>query len=98
PLPSRRFFSSGAGGKGWLGPPDPLSPPRLPRFFPFLSSSPGPPAASSVLTAIPSLGRDLNGQPHFSVMPTSPGNPPGYSTISTLSLYPRGRKYFAQST
>src|SRR5215813_12162686 len=43
-----------------------------------------------------SLGRDLNGQPHFSVMPTSPGNPPGYSTISTLSLYPRGRKYFAQ--
>ena len=24
--------------------------------------------------------------------------PPGKSTISTLSLYPRGRKYFAQSS
>jgi len=36
-------------------------------------------------------------QPHFRVMATSPGMPPGKSTISTLSLYPRGRKYFAQS-
>jgi len=35
--------------------------------------------------------------PHFRVMATSPGTPPGKSTISTLSLYPRGRKYFAQS-
>ena len=36
-------------------------------------------------------------QPHFSVMPTSPGIPPGKSMISTLNLYPRSRKYFAQS-
>lgn len=36
-------------------------------------------------------------QPHLSVIATSPGIPPGKSMISTLSLYPRGRKYFAQS-
>ena len=35
--------------------------------------------------------------PHFSVMATSPGIPPGKLMISTLSLYPRWRKYFAQS-
>src|SRR5262245_61416111 len=31
-------------------------------------------------------------QPHFKVIATSPGMPPGKSTISTLSLYPRSRK------
>src|SRR5262245_30010737 len=36
-------------------------------------------------------------QLHLSVIATSPGIPPGKSMISTLSLYPRGRKYFAQS-
>jgi hypothetical protein len=36
-------------------------------------------------------------QSHFRVIAISPGMPPGKLMISTLSLYPRGRKYFAQS-
>src|SRR5262249_40957427 len=49
--------------------------------------------------ALQQLAREICGaaQLHFSVMATSPGIPPGKSMISTLSLYPRSRKYFAQS-
>jgi hypothetical protein len=60
---------------------------------------PAPPAPTGGATRARELTQSRMGtaQLHFKVMATSPGMPPGKSTISTLSLYPRSRKYFAQS-
>src|SRR5262245_26550663 len=60
---------------------------------------PAPPLRTARATLARGFTRSRVGsdQPHFKVIATSPGIPPGKSTISTLSLYPRSRKYFAQS-
>src|SRR5262249_54505949 len=50
----------------------------------FLASGRSPPAES-------------HAQLHFNVMPTSPGIPPGKSTISNRNLYPRGFKCSSQN-
>jgi hypothetical protein len=62
-----------------------------------LHPAPPPPTGGAPRARELTQWRMGTAQLQFKVMATSPGMPPGKSTISTLSLYPRSRKYFAQS-